>query len=123
MNRFSTLIAAAAVLVTSHGVAAGDAAQGKKVFNKCKACHSLAAGKKKIGPSLHGLFGRTSGTVAGFKYSKAMKKAAVVWTPETLVQYLANPKKFVPGNRMPFPGLKKKADQDNIAAYLQQATK
>ena len=107
----------------SQASAGGEAAQGKKVFNKCKACHSLAAGKKKIGPSLHGVFGRTSGTAAGFNYSKAMKKAAVVWTPETLSQYLANPKKYVPGNRMPFPGLKKESDRENLMAYLQQATK
>ena len=123
MNKVSTLIAVAAVLVTSQASAAGDVAQGKKVFNKCKACHSLAAGKKKIGPSLHGLFGRTSGTTAGFNYSKAMKKAAIVWTPETLAQYLTNPKKFVPGNRMPFAGIKKQNERDNIVAYIQQATK
>tara|TARA_R110000787_G_scaffold146216_5_gene259972 strand:+ start:3041 stop:3412 length:372 start_codon:yes stop_codon:yes gene_type:complete len=123
MNKISILIAAVAVLVTSQASAGGEAAQGKKVFNKCKACHSLAAGKKKIGPSLHGVFGRTSGTAAGFNYSKAMKKAAVVWTPETLSQYLANPKKYVPGNRMPFPGLKKESDRENLMAYLQQATK
>ena len=123
MNKTSILIAAVSVLVTSQASAAGNAAQGKKVFNKCKACHSLAVGKKKIGPSLHGLFGRTSGTITGFNYSKAMKKAAVVWSPETLSQYLANPKKFVPGNRMPFPGLKKEADRANLIAYLEQATK
>jgi cytochrome c2 len=73
------------VLALSAGPAwAGDAEAGKKVFNKCKACHDLAAGKNKIGPSLNGLFGRTSGTVEGFKYSDAMKGAAIVWGEDTL---------------------------------------
>jgi cytochrome c len=102
---------------------AADAAKGKKVFNKCKICHSLKKGKKKIGPSLHGVIGRKAGTVAKFKYSKAMKKSAVVWDDKSLDAYLTKPKKFIPGTKMIFAGIKKKKDRDNLIAYLKKATK
>ena len=112
------------VLALSAGPAwAGDAEAGKKVFNKCKACHDLAAGKNKIGPSLHGLFGRTSGTVEGFKYSDAMKAAAIVWGEDTLDAYLADPKGYIPSNKMVFPGLTKEDDRENVIEYLEEATK
>ena len=98
--------------------AAADLKNGKKVFRKCAACHSLDAGKIKIGPPLHGVLGRKAGTVPKFKYSKAMKSANVVWSAETLDKYLANPKKFVPGNRMPFPGLKAAKDRADLIGFL-----
>ena len=113
---------------------AGNPAAGKKVYNKCKACHSFAAGKKKVGPSLHGLFGRTAGTLEGFKYSKDMKAAGskgLVWSEENFVVYIKKPKPFVGSfigkkkarTKMVFPGLKKQKDRDNLLAYLKEATK
>lgn len=118
---------ATAILAVSVGYAsAADVKKGKRVFNKCKACHSLVAGKKGIGPSLHGVFGRTAGTLEKYKYSKAMKAAGAggkVWNEETITAYLANPKKYIKGNKMAFAGLKKKSDQENIIAFLKEATK
>lgn len=100
----------------------GDPEKGAKVFRKCKACHAMEAGKHKLGPSLHGVFGRVSGSVADFtKYSKAMKAAAVVWDDETLDAYLKAPKKFIKGGRMAFAGLKKQKDRDDVIAYLKDA--
>lgn len=99
---------------------AADADAGKKVFRKCAVCHTLeAGGKNKIGPALSGVIGRTAGTGKGYRYSKAMKAADFTWTAETIDRYLTAPKKFVPGNKMPFPGLKKPDDRANVIAYIQ----
>lgn len=124
MKTIGAIIVSLAVILANGGAsAAGDAKKGKRVFNKCKACHSLAAGKKKIGPSLHGVFGRTAGTVAKFSYSSAMKKSKIVWSDKTMDSYLTKPRKVVPGTKMAFPGLKKKSDRDNLIAFLKEATK
>lgn len=99
---------------------AGDAAAGEKVFNQCKACHSLKAGENRVGPSLAGVIGRQAGMVEGYKYSEPMKNSKVTWTPENLEKYLADPKAFIPGNKMAFAGLKKPEDRKNVLAYLSQ---
>ncbi|CAA7619410.1 cytochrome c family protein [Magnetospirillum sp. UT-4] len=96
----------------------GDAAAGAKVFNQCKACHTVEPGKNRVGPSLHGIVGRPSGKVEGFKYSPAMAGANLTWTPENLDKYLADPKGFIPGNKMAYAGLKKPEDRANVIAYL-----
>jgi nitrite reductase (NO-forming) len=96
----------------------GDAAAGRLVFRKCQACHSTEAGKNMLGPSLAGVIGRKAGTEAGYNYSPAMKSADIVWSPQTLDQYLTDPAKVVPGNKMPFPGLKTDDDRADVIAYL-----
>jgi cytochrome c2 len=101
----------------------GDAQRGAQVFLQCKACHSLEPGKNAIGPSLHGLFGRNAGTVPGYNYSPAMKNSGIVWNNDTLAGYLADPKKVVPGDKMPFLGVKNPTQLSDLLAYLQQATR
>jgi nitrite reductase (NO-forming) len=97
---------------------AGDAAAGRLVFRKCQACHSMDAGKNMLGPSLAGIMGRKAGAEAGYNYSPAMKQAGIVWDGKTLDAYLADPQKAVPGNKMPFPGLKTDHDRADVIAYL-----
>ena len=101
----------------------GDPAKGAKVYRKCKACHELTKERNKVGPHLVNIFNRPAAAVEGFKYSKALKKAGeegLVWNAENLDKWLENPKKFIRGNRMAFAGLKKKADRENLIAYLKE---
>ena len=121
MAKFGLIAAALAVgMMVSGGaaLAAGDAAKGKKVFRKCAACHTVKAGKHRIGPSLFGVAGAKAGTAKGFRFSKAMKKSGLTWDDAALDKFLTNPRKAVKGSRMVFAGLKKKADRDNLIAYL-----
>jgi cytochrome c2 len=102
--------------------AEGDAARGEAHFKECAACHKLAAGANEVGPSLHGVFARKAGELADFRYSPAMKRSGITWTPEALDKYLADPQAFIPGNRMPYAGLASAPDRADLIAYLQKAT-
>ena len=121
--RMLTSIAAATLLVlVSHSSwAEGDAAKGEKVYKKCKTCHSLEAGKNKVGPHLNGVIGRAAGSVEGYKYSKALADSGLVWDEATLDSYLAKPKELVPKTKMAFPGLKKESDRQDVIAYMKEA--
>lgn len=102
--------------------AEGDAAAGEKVFNKCKACHVVDKPTNRVGPHLVGVFGREAGHVDGFKYSDAMKASGITWDETTIDKYLADPKGFIPKNKMAFAGLKTEKERADVIAYLKQAT-
>lgn len=115
------------VLITllSAGVARadGDAARGEARFQDCAACHRLEAGANNVGPSLHGIFARNAGELNDFRYSPAMKRSGIAWTPETLEKFIADPQSMVPANRMPYAGMTSASDRADLIAYLQNATK
>lgn len=109
---------ASAPLKASVSLTGGDATAGRQVFRKCQACHSLEPGKNTVGPSLAGVIGHKAGSAPNFDYSPAMKQANIVWDAKTLDAYLADPQKVVPGNKMPFPGLKTEHDRADVLAFL-----
>ncbi len=111
-------VAALATVASVSSFAEGDAAKGEKVFRKCKACHTLEAGKNRVGPSLAGFIGRKAGGLDGYKYSKAMKAADFVWDDASFSEYMKSPRKFVKGTKMAFVGLKKPQDVADLLAYL-----
>jgi cytochrome c len=125
--RAITVLAAISVMSLIAGRAqAQDAAAGEKVFMKCKACHVADKDQNRVGPSLHGVIGRTAGTHPGYHYSTAMVeagKSGLVWNEDTLAKYLHDPKAVVKGNKMAFPGLKDDTDVANVIAYLKQESK
>ena len=118
-------IVGTAIVAAGPAFAEGDAAKGQRVFNtQCRTCHKVEKdASSPVGPSLYGLFGRKSGTLAGFQYSDAMKNAAITWDEATLAEYLKDPKAKVPGTKMAFAGLKNPAQLEDLVAYLKDATK
>lgn len=107
-------------LVAGPALAEGDPAKGRKVFARCKACHVVDSEKNRLGPHLVGIVGRDAASVADFSYSPALQEAEIVWNETTLDQWLTNPKGFLPGNRMTYPGLKKADDREDLIAFLRE---
>jgi cytochrome c len=112
----------AILLLAGIARADGDAARGEAKFQDCAACHRLEAGANNVGPSLHGIFARKAGEIADFRYSPAMKKSGILWTPEMLEKFITEPQAMVPANRMPYAGMASAADRADLIAYLRKAT-
>ncbi|KAI0649522.1 cytochrome-c from the OXPHOS pathway [Trametes meyenii] len=116
--------------------AKGDAAKGAGLFKtRCAQCHTLGAGEPhKVGPNLHGeprrsylrrttsVFGRKTGQAEGYSYTAANVNKGITWDEQTLFDYLENPKKYIPGTKMAFAGLKKDKDRNDLVTYLKDAT-
>jgi cytochrome c len=101
----------------------GDPARGEARFQECAACHMLDAGSNGVGPSLHGIFERKAGELSDFRYSPALKRSGIVWSPQTLEAYLTDPQASVPGNRMPYAGMTDPQGRADLIAYLARASK
>lgn len=101
----------------------GDLENGQKQFQLCRSCHTIAEGGANMtGPNLYGIFGRTAGTVEKFRYSEPLKAAGFVWDGAKLDQWLADPRGFLPGNRMSFMGVKDAKNRTDLIAYLKVET-
>jgi cytochrome c len=87
-------------------------------FAVCAGCHSTQVGKTAFGPSLAGVGGRRAGTLAGYAYSPALKASGLTWNAKTLDRWLTDPKKTVPGTKMPFIGIQDRKAREQVVAYL-----
>jgi len=103
--------------------ASASAADGAKIFSKCKACHSIAKeGGNKIGPALWGVLGRKAGSLSDYKYSKAMTAYGKSWSFEEMNGFLTKPKEWVKGTKMSYAGLKSAKDRASLILYMNENT-
>lgn len=103
--------------------AGADRDNGQRLAQMCKACHTLGdGGAHMIGPNLFGFFGKPAGSAARYAYSAALQEADFVWTPRALDAWLAQPARFLPGNRMSYPGVSSASDRADVIAYLLEST-
>ena len=99
-------------------------ARGKILFLRCRSCHTLEeGGRHMVGPNLHGMFGSEAGKKGGFTYSEALARSGIVWSEETLGEWLEKPNDYLPGNKMAFAGVPKLQDRAALIAYLKEETR
>jgi cytochrome c len=124
MNRILPLAIAMLLLTGGRATAEpGDVARGERVYRACFACHSLEPNRNMTGPSLAELWNRRSGSLASFpRYSAALKSAGIIWTDDTLDEWIKDPQHFIPGNTMTFPGMKDARQRADLLAFLRDAT-
>jgi cytochrome c len=117
---FRSVIVGGLLLVASCAwVFPPDVTAGEKAFKlQCGTCHSAAAGRNAIGPTLFGVVGRKAGTVAGFAYSATNKNSGLTWDEATLDRYLSSPKAVVWSNKMTYAGIRNDTQRADVIAYL-----
>lgn len=93
-------------------------ARGARVYERCAACHALET--DRTGPRHCGLFGRRAGSVPGFPYSPAMRRAGFVWNEKTLDRFLRSPVTAVPGTSMGYDGVKDDAERQDLIVFLRE---
>jgi cytochrome c len=117
-----SLAFATALLLSATPAVAADPARGEQLWRKCASCHTLDAnGRNRAGPRLHGIFGRTAGSVSDYSYSEALRRSGIVWNDSTLDAYIKDAEGFVPGTKM-YGGLSQDADREDLLAFLKSAT-
>lgn len=122
MKSMTIAIAAAFALAPIMAAQAQDAAAGQRVYNQCRACHTInEGGRNGVGPNLWGIVDSQAGQRTGFRYSANMQELAaggLKWDADTLGRYLTNPKSVVPNGSMSFAGLRQPQQVQDVIAYL-----
>ena len=120
-----TITAALLTVVLAHtstlAAATGNAERGAELYPRaCAACHSLAPGEHRTGPSLASIWARKAGSVDGFRrYSPALGAAEVVWDATTLDAWLKSPAALIVGNWMAVRGIGDAQVRADLIAFLQ----
>ncbi|MBC7779500.1 MAG: c-type cytochrome [Proteobacteria bacterium] len=110
-------------IIAGAALAQTDLKRGEKLYTECRACHSLEAGVNTVGPTLAGVVGRKAAALDEFRYSPAMKRSNIAWSRQTLDEFIADPQKVVPANRMPYSGLADAKDRADLIGYIVQAAR
>lgn len=98
--------------------------RGQRMFLRCRTCHTLEKdGKHGTGPNLYGIFGSKSASKESFAYSPALMNSEIIWSEETIENWMRKPRDFVRGTSMAFVGLKKPEDRKALIAYLKKNTR
>lgn len=114
---FSAIVSITVLLVPA--TKAQDAANGQRIFARCKACHTIEkGGPNRVGPNLYGVFGRKIASHEGFRYSEALSSIDGIWDEENLNQWLMSPRIFARGTRMTFAGLRREEERADLIAWL-----
>jgi len=120
------MAAAALALAPMSGAVAQDADAGARVYNQCRACHTInQGGRNGVGPNLYGVWGRAAASVEGFRYSAPMRAKAtqgLVWNEANMRAYLIEPRALVPGTSMSFAGIRNEQQMNDLLAFLQRAS-
>lgn len=123
-HRVAAMIVGVALAALASSADAADPDAGQQLYAQCQSCHGLAPEEHRVGPSLHGIFGREAGTAPGFtRYSQALVESGIVWDEETMRDYIADPLGYVPGSRKTYPGVRDAEQREDLVAYLLQATR
>lgn len=124
---FRATVIAIMLAASASPAAAQEDEAGQRVFNQCRACHSIdAGGRNGVGPNLHGIIGRQAGAAEGFRYSTSLREkaaAGLVWDEPTLRAYIAEPRAVVPAGAMSYPGLRDAKQLDALLAYLKSGVR
>lgn len=125
-GRMRALMMAGLLALAPMGAMAQDADAGQRVFNQCRACHTInQGGRSGVGPNLFGILGRPAASIEGFRYSTPMREraaAGLVWSEENLLAYIADPKALVPGGSMSYVGLRNEQQRADLMAYILRAS-
>jgi len=101
-------------------LAKADVKAGEAVSKKCLSCHTFnKGGGNGVGPNQWGLVGNHWAHKDDYSYSAAvtgMKDKKIDF--QELSDFLANPRKYIPGNKMAFIGVPNPQDRANLIAYL-----
>ena len=116
-------MSAAVLILMASSAGAQDAKRGEKAFENCRACHAADGAANEVGPGLRGVFGRKAGERDDFRYSPALKRSDITWTPQTMDAFLADPQKAIPANRMPYAGMPDARERADLIVYMQQVFK
>jgi len=117
-------IGAVAMAAADDPLAAYAGDRGAEVYRACVACHTLTPDEgNRAGPTLHGIFGRRIASLDGYRFSDALKKLDIVWTPETVSKlFEVGPMEYTPGTKMPEQRIGSAEDRAALMEFLKKTT-